>query len=68
MEYQEVPKEYQQTFRCGSHKYYVTGRDGYLKVRRQDWLEKVFIGYVRDIAEAMILIRKDSGSAEIRAA
>jgi hypothetical protein len=60
--------EDQQTFRCGNSKYYVIGQNGCFIVRRQDWIERTFIGYASDIAEAMTLISKDSRSSLIRAA
>jgi hypothetical protein len=56
------------TVRCGNSKYYVIERNGFLIVRRQDWLERTFIGFARDIEEVVALIRRDSRSGEIRAA
>ena len=60
--------ESKQIFRCGNYKYYVIGQNACFVVRRQDWMEETFIGYARDIAEAMVLIRHDARSVEIRAA
>jgi hypothetical protein len=57
-----------QTFRCGNSKYYVIKRDGCFIVRKQDWIETTFIGYARDLAEAMAFIRRDSRSSRIVAA
>lgn len=57
-----------QTFRCGNNKYYAIEQNGCFIVRRQDWIEQTFIGYARDIAEAMTLVRRDARSVEIRAA
>ena len=60
--------EYNQTFRCGNSKYYVTERNGCFVVRRQDWIETTFVGYAGDIAQAMALIRRDARSGRIRVA
>jgi hypothetical protein len=60
--------EFKQTFRSGNNKYYVVGQNGCFVVRRQDWIETTLVGYARDIAEAMALIRRDSRSGDIRAA
>lgn len=60
--------ESEQTFTCGNSKYYVTKRDGFVIVRRQDWIARTFVGYGRDLAEAMTLIRLDARSSRVRAA
>ena len=60
--------ESEQAFTCGNSKYYVTRRDGFFIVRRQDWMARIFIGYGHDLAEAMMLIRYDARSSRIRAA
>jgi hypothetical protein len=60
--------EHQQIFNCRDSKYYVSKQNSFLVVQRQDWIERIFIGYARDIAEAMSLIRRDAGSGQIRAA
>jgi hypothetical protein len=60
--------EYKQIFRCGDRKYYVSEQSGYFIVRRQDWIERTFVGYAQDIAEAIALIEQDARSNEIRAA
>ena len=60
--------ESEQAFTCGNSKYYVTRRDGFFIVRRQDWMARTFIGYGHDLAEAMMLIRYDARSSRIRAA
>lgn len=60
--------EYKHTFSCGDRRYYVTGQNGCFVVRRQDWIERTFIGYARDIAEAMALIRHDAKSGKVIAA
>jgi len=60
--------ESEQTFTCGNSKYYVTKRDGFFIVRRQGWIARTFIGYGRDLAEAMTLITHDARSGRIRAA
>jgi hypothetical protein len=57
-----------QIFRCGNSKYYVSEQNGYFVVRRQDWIERTFIGYAQGIAEAMSIIKRDAGSNQIRAA
>lgn len=53
-------------FSCGNSKYHVIERDGCFIVRRQDWLAGTFIGYARDIAGALALIRRNAGSGTIR--
>jgi hypothetical protein len=60
--------ESEQTFACGNSKYYVTRRDGFFVVRRQDWIARTFIGFGRDLADALVLIRRDARSSGIRAA
>jgi hypothetical protein len=60
--------ECERTFRCGNSKYYVIEQGSVFIVQRQDWIERTFIGYTRNIAEAMALIRRDSRSGEIRVA
>jgi hypothetical protein len=60
--------ESRQIFRCGNYKYYVIGQRACFVVRRQGWMGETFIGYARDIADAMTLIRHDARSVEIRAA
>ena len=59
--------EFNQTFRCGNKSYHVIGSSGYFIIRRLDWIERIFIGYARDVAEAMALIRRDARSGQIRA-
>jgi hypothetical protein len=59
---------HQQIFNCGDSKYYVSEQNSFLVVQRQDWIERTFVGYARDIAEAISLIRRDAGSGQIRAA
>ncbi len=59
--------EHTHTFDCGNSRYEAIGQHGYLVVRRQDWVEKVFIGYAHDIAEVMSLIQRDAKSRTIRA-
>jgi len=59
---------YEHIFRCGNSKYYVIEQNSFFIVRRQDWIEWTFIGYTRDIAEAVALIKSDAKSSKIRAA
>ncbi len=58
--------EYTRTFDCGNNRYEVIGQHGHLVVRRQDWVEKVFIGYAHNIADVMTLIQRDAKSSTIR--
>jgi hypothetical protein len=60
--------EHQQTFSSGNSKYYVTVQNGCLVVQRQDWIERTFIGFARDMAEARALIRHDAKSNSLIAA
>ena len=55
-------------FSCGNSKYYVIKSYGRFIVQRQDWLERTFIGFARDLAEATELIRSDARTFKIRAA
>jgi hypothetical protein len=58
----------ERVFTCGNGKYYVVEEYGRLLVQRQGWLSRTFIGYARDLAEAMALIRTDAGSGRLTAA
>ena len=60
--------KYEQPFNCGDSKYYVVERKGFFIVQRQDQIEKTYIGYARDISQAMDLIRGDAKSSRVRAA
>ena len=53
---------------CGNSKYHMVEAYGYFVVQRQDWFGRTFIGYARDMGEAMALIRSDARSSNIRAA
>jgi len=57
--------EYQQTFSCGNRKYYVTEHNGCFVVQRQDWIERTFIGFARDITGAIALVRHDAKSGRM---
>lgn len=68
VQHHQAAMERKQTFRCGNNKYYAFEQNCCFIVRRQDWIEQTFVGYARDIAEAMALIRHDARSSQIRAA
>jgi hypothetical protein len=59
---------WQRTFTCGSSKYYVVEQHGYLIVQRQDWFDRTFIGFARNLAEAIVRIEADSRCWQIQAA
>lgn len=58
----------ERAFSCGNNKYYVVDCYGLLIVHRQDWLDRTFIGYARNYAEAMALMQSDAKSGRVRAA
>ncbi|HTV35814.1 MAG TPA: hypothetical protein VMF12_05225 [Xanthobacteraceae bacterium] len=58
----------ERAFTCGNNKYYVVEQHGYLIVQRQDWLGRTFIGYVREIKEAIARIEADAHSWQIKSA
>jgi hypothetical protein len=58
----------ERVFRCGISKYYAVVCHGYLIVQRQGWFERTFIGYARNLGEAVALIKSDARSSRIRAA
>ena len=55
-------------FSYGNNKYYVTMQYRWFLVKRQGWLGRIFVGYARNMAEAMTLIREDARSGRIVAA
>ncbi len=61
-----MPSEH--AFSCDNNRYYIVAYFGYFIVQRQDWFERTFVGFVRDIAAAMTLIHKDAKSGRILAA
>lgn len=58
----------ERAFSCGKSKYYVTEHSGYFAVHRQDWLGRTFIGYARNLAEAITRIETDAHCWQVRAA
>jgi hypothetical protein len=60
--------DFERTYTCGNSKYYAIECHGYFIVKRQDWFHKTFIGYARDLAQAIALIESDAGSSKIEAA
>jgi len=56
------------SFSCGTAKYYTVECSGLLIVQRQDWLGRSFIGFARDLGEAMALIRRDARAGRVIAA
>lgn len=52
---------------CGNNRYYIITYFGCFIVQRQDWFERTFVGFARDIAAAMALIHKDAKSGRILA-
>ena len=58
----------ERAFTCGNGKYYVVEHHGQLTVQRQDWLGRTFIGYARDLGEAIKRIETDARCWQIRAA
>jgi hypothetical protein len=64
----EAPVAAERAFTCGSSKYYAVEQHGYLIVQRQDWLGRTFIGYARDLADAIARIESDAKCWQIRAA
>jgi hypothetical protein len=58
----------ERAFICGNNKYYVVERYGRLIVQRQDWLNRTFVSYARDVAEAVAIIEADARSGRILAA
>jgi hypothetical protein len=58
----------ERAYACGNRKYYVHEAYGRFIVRRQDWLARTFVGYARDVPEALALIKRDAQSTRLRAA
>ena len=58
----------ERAFTCGTGKYYVTECCGTFIVQKQGWFGRSFVGYARDVAEAIARIESDAHCWTVRAA
>jgi len=64
----EAPVAAERAFTCGTGKYYVTECCGTFIVQKQGWFGRSFVGYARDVAEAIARIESDAQCWTVRAA
>lgn len=64
----EAPMVSERAFTCGNKKYYVVECCGTFIVQRQDWFDRAFVTYARDLAEAIARIEADAHCWQISAA
>lgn len=58
----------ERVFSCGNSTYYVVQWYSYFMVYRQGWLGRIFVGYARNLADAVARIERDAHCWQIKAA